>query len=120
MRIGDHGDVMRKENRDHSLIRQVICLSDLMGLKPRNVKMDLVELKKITEGQKRRESLVYHIIETHTGKNFELATDHVHQSIITLRYFFIRAFIFLIILIDAFIAEKLNPMMLVKQGILCF
>ena len=66
------------------LIRQVVYLSDRKGLKPRN-EMDLFVLKKITEGQYRRESLVFHVYETKCEKNFELTIDRIFSKSISLR-----------------------------------
>ena len=70
------------------MIRLPTCLSDLKGLKPRNVKMDNFILKKVTEGQRRKETLVFHIYDSTSDKNFELVIDHVNRNSITLRYFF--------------------------------
>ena len=47
--------------------------------------MDNFELKKITEGKYRKESLVFHIYDSAKDKDFELATDHINRNTITLR-----------------------------------
>ena len=49
--------------------------------------MDLFELKKITEGQYRKESLVFHVYEKKGEKHFELVINHISSNSISLRYF---------------------------------
>ena len=70
------------------MIRLPTCLSDLKGLKLTNVKIDNFILKKVTEGQRRTEILVFHIYNSTSDKKFEHGIDHVNRNSITLRYFF--------------------------------
>ena len=48
--------------------------------------MDNFELLNVTEGKNRRESLVFHVIETVKKRHFELLIEHVCQNTLTLRF----------------------------------
>ena len=58
----------------------LICLGDLKELKPRNDKMDNYELKKVTQGKNRRQSLIFHVYDNVKRQDYELLIDHVCQN----------------------------------------
>ena len=47
--------------------------------------MEGFEIKSITMGKYRRGSIIYHLLEHQTRRNYEMIIDHVHKNSITLR-----------------------------------
>ena len=47
--------------------------------------MEGFEIKTISMGKYRRGSIVYHLLERQTSRNFEMIIDHVSKNTITLR-----------------------------------
>ena len=63
----------------------LICLSDLRELKPRNDKMENYELKKVTQGKNRKQSLVFHVYDKVRRQDYELLIANVCQNTLNLR-----------------------------------
>ena len=57
----------------------------MLTVSNRESNMEGLEIKSITMGKYRKASLIYHLLEFQTCRNYEMIIDHVNRNSITLR-----------------------------------